>query len=55
MCGRAKPRPAFPKPSVVNVSQVMTIDRSLLTDRVRTLPTDAMARVDNGLRLVLGL
>jgi mRNA interferase MazF len=52
---RGKAETGLPKPSVVNVSQVMTIDRSLLTDRVRTLPTDAMARVDNGLRLVLGL
>ena len=50
-----KAETGLPKASVVNVSQVMTIDRSLLTDRVRALPTDAMARVDNGLRLVLGL
>lgn len=50
-----KAETGLPKPSVVNVSQVLTIDRSLLTDRVRALPADTMARVDNGLRLVLGL
>lgn len=43
------------KASVVNVSQVLTIDRSLLTARVRALPAEAMQRVDEGLRLVLAL
>lgn len=43
------------KPSVVNVSQVLTVDRSYLTERVRMLPARAMTRVDAGLRLVLGL
>lgn len=43
------------KPSVINVSQVLTIDRSYLTDRVRALPQQVMNRVDSGLRLVLGL
>jgi mRNA interferase MazF len=41
------------KASVVNVSQVLTIDRSLLTARVRALPGQIMQRVDEGLRLVL--
>ena len=43
------------KPSVVNVSQVVTIDKSLVTERVRSLPAAAMVRVENGLKLVLGL
>ena len=43
------------KPSVVNVSQVLTIDKALLTDPVRSLSAAAMLRVDNGLRLALGL
>jgi mRNA interferase MazF len=43
------------KPSVVNVSQVLTIDRTLLTQRVRALPGSAMQRVDEGLRLVFSL
>ena len=43
------------KPSVVNVSQVVTVDKALLTERVRPLPAAVMTRVDDGLRLVLGL
>lgn len=43
------------KPSVVNVSQVLTMDKALLTDRVRPLSAAAMMRIDNGLRLVLDL
>ena len=43
------------KQSVANVSQVVTLDRSLLTDRVRTLSKEIMAAVDGGLRLVLQL
>jgi mRNA interferase MazF len=45
----------LPKPSVVNVSQLLTIDRGLLTDRVRSLPGTVMRRVDEGLRMVLAL
>jgi len=41
--------------SVVNVSQLATLDRACLTARVRALPDAAMSRVDNGLRLVLAL
>jgi mRNA interferase MazF len=43
------------KPSVVNVSQVVTLDRALLTQRVRGLPADTMRQVDEGLRLALSL
>jgi mRNA interferase MazF len=43
------------KPSVVNVSQIVTIDRALLKERIRALPADAMQAVDEGLRLVLAL
>jgi mRNA interferase MazF len=41
--------------SVVNVSQVLTVDKGLLTARVRPLSAAVMAQIDNGLRLVLGL
>lgn len=51
----AKAESGLSKPSVVNVSQVLTIDKALLTDRVRQLPAEVMQRIDNGLRLVLGL
>jgi len=42
------------KPSVVNVSQIITLDRQLLIERIRMLPSQSMARVNEGLRLVLG-
>jgi len=43
------------KPSVVNVSQIVTLDRNQLTHRVRALPAQAMRQVDEGVRLVLGI
>ena len=43
------------KPSVVNVSQVVTLNRKLLTKRLRPLSGDALRRVDEGLRLVMSL
>jgi mRNA interferase MazF len=43
------------KASVVNVAQLVTIDRSLLTQRVRALPGDVMRAVDEGLRMALAL
>jgi mRNA interferase MazF len=45
----------LPKPSVVNVSQVLTLDRTMLTEPVRTLPKRELTSIDNGLRLVMGL
>lgn len=43
------------KASVVNVSQLVTLDRKLLTGRLRALPAATMRQVDEGLRLVLGV
>lgn len=43
------------KPSVVNISQLITVDRSLLTQRVKTIQGSALSKVDAGLRLVLSL
>lgn len=43
------------KPSVVNVSQVVTIDKSFLTEKAGRVPQSAMSAVDDGLRLVLAL
>lgn len=45
----------LPSNSVVNVSQVVTIDRTFLTARVGQLSARTLAAVDEGLRLVLGL
>lgn len=41
--------------SVVNVSQLLTLDRSVLNQRVRVLSAENMQGIDEGLRLVLGL
>jgi mRNA-degrading endonuclease toxin of MazEF toxin-antitoxin module len=43
------------KPSAVNVSQFVTLDRELLTQRARGLPADTVRKIDEGLRLALGL
>lgn len=45
----------LPRDSVANVSQVLTIDRRRLTERVRRLPPRVLVQVDNGLRLALAL
>jgi mRNA interferase MazF len=41
--------------SVANVSQLLTLDRSLLTERVGRLSNSQMSAVEEGLRLVLSL
>ena len=43
------------KASVVNVSQIVTLDRCVLTQRIRAVPGTTLRNVDEGLRLVLGL
>jgi len=45
----------LPKDSVVNVSQVITVDKQCLTEKVISLESPAMAEIDNGLRLVLAV
>jgi mRNA interferase MazF len=51
----AKSESGLPKASVVNVSQVITLDRDLLTSRIKALQSKTMQQVDTGLQLVLGL
>lgn len=45
----------LPKKSVVNVSQILTLTKSLLTERMGRLEGASLARLDAGLRLVLDL
>lgn len=45
----------LPRDSVANVSQVVTLDRALLIERVGALPRAVMTQVGAGLRLVLDL
>jgi mRNA interferase MazF len=45
----------LPRDSVINVSQLLTLDRMFRTEPVSSLPSALQAEVDAGLRLVLGL
>jgi mRNA interferase MazF len=45
----------LPRDSVANVSQVITIDRNALTERVGRLPGPIVDQVASGLRLALAL
>lgn len=51
----AKAESGLTKPSVVNVSQLVTLERELLTRRVRALSSETMRAIEEGLRLLLGL
>ncbi len=43
----------LPQRSVVNVSQVGTLDKAALVERIGALPADKLAQVEAGVRLVL--
>ncbi len=45
----------LPQPSVVNISQLITLDRAILSMKVKALPGSVMDKVDAGLKLVLSL
>ncbi|MGV1100068.1 type II toxin-antitoxin system PemK/MazF family toxin [Thiovibrio sp. JS02] len=45
----------LPKESVINISQVITIDKSFLSEKVHALSNEMIAQVDEGLKLVLKL
>jgi mRNA interferase MazF len=45
----------LPRDSVINVSQILTIDKAFLTERVSLLRTEIIGKVEAGLKLVLGL
>jgi mRNA interferase MazF len=46
---------ALSRDSVVNVSQIFTIDKTFLTERIGSLPDHLQDEVDEGLRMVLYL
>jgi mRNA interferase MazF len=50
-----KSEAGLPKDSVVNVSQIATIDKSQLGELAGELPVSLLHEVDVGLRLVLAL
>ncbi len=43
----------LPRDSVANVSQIVTLDRSLLTERVGTVPQSSLSLILAGIGLVL--
>lgn len=45
----------LPKNSVINVSQLITVDKSFLTERVSHIDDRLMLLVDDGVRTVLAL
>lgn len=49
------PSDLLPKPSVVNVTQLYCVDRRQLEEKITDLPFLEEGKVDDGIRLVLGL
>lgn len=45
----------LPLDSIVNISQLITVDKLLLTECIGSLPAQYMTQVDAGLRLVIAL
>jgi mRNA interferase MazF len=45
----------LPQDSVANVSQVVTVDKRFLTERVGAAPLHLLEQVEDGLRLVMSL
>jgi mRNA interferase MazF len=45
----------LPKDSVANVSQVLTVDKSFLTEKAGKLRKQDLQKIESGLRLVMGL
>ena len=43
------------KPSVINVSQIYTVNKTELGDRIGSLAQEDVRRLNNGLKLVLSL
>lgn len=51
----SKKESGLPKKSVVNVSQLITVDRSFFTEQVGSISTLKLKEVEAGIRLVLSL
>jgi mRNA interferase MazF len=45
----------LPRDSVVNVSQILTVNRDVLTEHISTLPPSLMKQINHGLRFALDL
>lgn len=53
--GVSRKESRLPRKSVVNVSQVLTLDRRFLAQRVSRLSRGLMEEIEEGIRLVLNL
>jgi mRNA interferase MazF len=53
LCSRKQTR--LSRDSVVNVSQIVTLDKTLLTQRVSMVPAELLRQIEDGLRLVMHL
>ncbi len=51
----SKKNSGLPKKSVANVSQLITVDKSFLTERTGALNPELLQEVEAGIRLVLSL
>jgi len=45
----------LPKDGVINVSQISTIDKQRLIEKIGTISTSTEEKIDTGVKLVLGL
>ena len=45
----------IPKACVINVSQIKSVDKSSIREKIGTLSKEKMSAVDNGIRLVMDL
>lgn len=45
----------LPRDSVINVSQILTVDKTFLVEQIGSLPNDLQEDVDEGLRTILYL
>lgn len=43
------------KDSVANVSQIVTVDKGFLSEKVGSIPAFQLREIENGLRMVMGL
>lgn len=51
----SKKESGLPKESVVNVSQLITVDKSFFTEKIGSIGTLRLKEVEDGIRLVLSL
>ena len=51
----SKQQSGLPRDSVINISQIVTVDKGFLTEFVSTLSVRNVQKVEEGLRLVLSL